>query len=39
MKKFLLPAVMFCAVLFAQELIVNQEFTPSNMQKTQSMGW
>lgn len=39
MKKFLFFSVTLLTGLFAQELIVNQEFVPSNMQKTQAMGW
>ena len=39
MKKLLFLCGLLSAVLFAQELIVNQEFTPLNMQKTQAMGW
>ena len=39
MNKIIAFLLLAGVLLTAQELIVNQEFTPSNMQKTRAMGW
>ena len=39
MIKKIFALLLMSAALCAEELIVNQEFMPSNMQKTQAMGW
>ena len=38
-RKFSLGFLFFCGALLAQELIVNTDFAPANVQKTEAMGW